>query len=124
MLCTSAGTVRDPTALSGVLVQQPLPGVAAAAATLADRRRNHELRLDDAAMRSAARWVAFLTGCWRAQLAEAHGTVVGAAVGGRLVRAVSEHSLKVYSARRRVLRGTPDFDKRPRDPAAVARSRL
>ena len=75
-------------------------------------------------MRSAARWVAFLTGCWRAQLAEALGTVVGAAVGGRLVRAVSEHSLKVYSARRRVLRGVPDFDKRPRDPAAVARSRL
>ena len=124
MLCTSVGTVRDPAALNGVLVQQPLPGVAAAAASLADRRRNHELRLDDAAMRSAARWVAFLTGCWRAQLAEALGTVVGAAVGGRLVRAVSEHSLKVYSARRRVLRGVPDFDKRPRDPIAVARSRL
>ena len=75
-------------------------------------------------MRSSARWVAFLTGCWRAQLAEAIGTVVGAAVGGRLVRAVSEHSLKVYSARRRLLRGVPDFDKRLRDPAAVARSRL
>jgi hypothetical protein len=74
--------------------------------------------------RSAARWVAFLTGCWRAQLAEALDTVAGAAVGGRLVRAVSEHSLKVYSARRRVLRGVPEFDKRLRDPAAVARSRL
>jgi hypothetical protein len=129
MLCTSVGTVRDPAALNGVLVQHPLPGAAAAsaAASLADRRRDHELRLDAAAMRSAARWVAFLTGCWRAQLAEALSTVAGATEGGRLVRVVSEHSLQVYSARRRVLRGVPAFDKRPRDPAvpaAAARSRL
>ena len=55
------------------------------------------------------------------------GTVVGATEGGRLVRIVSEHSLRVYSARRRLLRGAPDFDQRQRDPASVwvvARSQL
>ena len=124
MLCTSVGIVRDPAALNGLLVQHPLPGAAAAAVSLADRRRDHELRLDAAAMRSAALWVAFLTGCWRTQLAEALATIVGAKEGGRLVRVVSAHSLHVYSARRRLLRGVPDFAERPRDPAPVARSRL
>jgi hypothetical protein len=127
MLCTGVGVVRDPAAMNGVLVPQPLPGVAVAAATLADRRRNHALRLDAVAIRVAAHWVAFLTGCWRTQLAEAMGTVVGATEGGRLVRIVSEHSLRVYSARRRLLRGAPDFDQRQRDPASVrvvARSQL
>jgi hypothetical protein len=124
MLCTSVGTVRDPAALNGLLVQHPLPGAAAAAVSLADRRRDHELRLDEAAMRSAALWVAFLTGCWRTQLAEALATIVGAKEGGSLVRVVSAHSLHVYSARRRLLRGVPDFAERPRDPAPVARSRL
>jgi hypothetical protein len=124
MLCTSVGIVRDPAALNGLLVQHPLPGAAAAAVSRADRRRDHELRLDAAAMRSAALWVAFLTGCWRTQLAEALATIVGAKEGGRLVRVVSAHSLHVYSARRRLLRGVPDFAERPRDPAPVARSRL
>ena len=116
MLCTGVGIVRDPAALVGVLVPHLLPGAAVAAASLADQRRNHALRLDAAVMRPAVRWVAFLLGRWRSQLSEALTVVDGAAVGESLALAVCSHSLRVYSARRRLLRGDAAFEKRSRDP--------
>jgi hypothetical protein len=116
MLCTGVGIVRDPAALVGVLVPHPLPGAAVAVASLADQRRNHALRLDAAVMRPAVRWVAFLLGRWRSQLSEALTVVDGAAVGESLALAVCSHSLRVYSARRRLLRGDAAFEKRSRDP--------
>ena len=116
MLCSGVGIVRNPAAQNGVLVQHPLPGAAAAVASLADRRRDHALRLDAAVMRPATLWVSFLTGRWRNQLSEPLGIIDGAAVGARLVRVVCAHSLRVYSSRRFVLRDNADFAARSRDP--------
>jgi hypothetical protein len=118
MLCTGVGTVRDPVALDGVLVQHPLPGAAVAVVSLADQRRNHALRLDAAVMRPAVRWVAFLLGRWRSQLSEAINAIDGAAVGERLALAVCSHSMRMHSARRRLLRDNAAFEKRSRDPVS------
>ena len=117
--CSSAvhsTAVRRAARLKSRLVQHPLPGVAAAAVSLADQRRNHALRLDAAAMRPAVRWVSFLLGRWRSQLSEALTVVHGAAVGERLALVVCSHSLRLHSARRRLLRDDAAFEKRSRDP--------
>ena len=122
MLCTGVGTVDVPAA-PNVLVQHPLPGAAAAVVPLDVRRRDHALRplpLDAVVMRPVARWVAFLTGRWRAQLSEAIAVIDGAEVGASLVGAVCAHSLLVSRVRRRLLRGVADFPDRSRDPARAA----
>jgi hypothetical protein len=97
MPCTSVGTIRgDSAALPAGRRSR-----SSATSPHADQRRDHALRLDAAAMRSFARWVAFLTRCWR--------TAIGAP---RLFVWFT-----LCSARQRALRGVPDFVQRPRDPA-------
>jgi hypothetical protein len=50
------------------------------------------------------------------QLSEALTVVDGAAVGERLALVVCSHSLRLYNARRRLLRDDAAFEKRSRDP--------
>jgi hypothetical protein len=119
MLCTGVGTVRDQVALDGVLVQQPLPSAAVAVVSLTDQRRIHALRLDAAVMRPALRWVACLLGRWCSQLSEAITAIDGASVNERLVLAVCSQSMRMHSARRRLLRDNAAFEKRSRDPSRM-----
>ena len=66
----------------------------------------------------SVRWVAFLLGRWRSQLSEAINVIDGAAVGERLALAVCSHSMRMHSARRRLLRDNAAFEKRSRDPVS------
>jgi hypothetical protein len=69
-------------------------------------------------MRPAVRWVAFLLGRWRSQLSEAINAIDGAVIGERLALAVCSHSMRMHSARRRLLRDSAAFEKRSRDPVS------
>ena len=117
MLCTGTGIVRDMAARNSILVPHPADPAVHVAAPLA---APPVMRLDVDAMSGAARWVAFLTGRWRAQLSESARDIQGADLGARLVRAVCTHNLRVFSARRRLLRADADFRVRSRDPPPPA----
>jgi len=128
LLCTGIGQLQHvPSADAGYQLDVLVPvGVRTRAAVarasaerlLAERRRDHRVRLSAARMRPAVLWTSFFANRWLRAIATLKPDAFppAACVGRSLISIVCDHSQRVYAARRRALRGHLGFAIRDRDP--------
>lgn len=124
MLCTGVGCVdgRQDDG-NACYTLSALQAHSVNAKTLREHRAESWLRLDQVRMRVVANWLSFFFKAYREFLSSGSRTI-SSEIGFDVIALVTTFCQRVFSIRRRLLRGNAEFLSRSRDPALPERARL